>query len=118
MSAFGTSEQTIVRGTARFGETRYVCDVGKMIEAILATHTAVMTETARYPCAIHLHPVDYQYLRMDHRFAPVLKDGEAAAFFMGMRVCPDSGVQKGAAQLSVCPGCLWPFDMCVNRWRP
>lgn len=114
MNAFGTSELTIVRKTPRFGETRYVCDIPKMVTGILETYEAVMAESARYPCAIHLHPTDYQYMRTEPRFVGTLS-GEDIAYFMSMRVIPDSTLQRGTAELSVCPGCLYTFGICVNR---
>jgi len=115
MRAFGTSELAILKETPQFGETRYVCDIEKMIDGILRTYEALLAETARYPCAIHMHPADYFHLRTDKRFVGVVSDAGSAAYFLSMRVSETPTLPKGSAQLSICPGCLTFLGTCANK---
>lgn len=114
MSSFGTSERTIVASTPMFGETRYTCDVEKMINGIISTYDTMCAETARRPCALHLHPADYQYLREDKQFATVRIDADVPLYFLSMRVIETPALSKGVAQLSICPGCQHLFGICAN----
>ena len=114
MNAFGTSELASSKVTKRFGETKYFCDSALMITEILRAYDELYAQTARYPCALDLHPVDYQYLRRDYRFESTLRDGVGIAYFMSMRVSEVSVLTMGSARLTVCPGCRLTFGICVH----
>jgi hypothetical protein len=118
MSVFGTSQQAILKQTPVFGKTWYQCDVEKMIDGIFKTYEAMVTETARYPCALHLHPTDFTHLRMDPRLTTTVTGDGEIAYFLSMRLFQTPTQSKGAAQLTICPGCLWPLGTCANKdWK-
>jgi len=90
----------------------YRLDVDQLAKEVLHQQESTYKQTARFPCAVHLHPttrrevMKYKPESAALRYWQPTVDGVKPDTFVGLAIVIDDSVPLGYATLEVCEGCL------------
>ncbi|QOR55780.1 MAG: hypothetical protein YHS30scaffold324_12 [Catenulispora phage 69_17] len=95
-------------GIGRFSS--YVVDVDALLFEVQRQRHERFAQTARWPCTLQMHPLDWNAVVMHHDFAPGTPDSPGRLF--GLAVIRNDKHELGAITLTQCQASLYYRGNC------